>query len=585
VLDLIVRDPVLRRLVRMAASHRLMLALAAAAMALLAGAQVGVLQLVKILVDEGLVARDPGSISRLPLLILGLAAVQGVATFASAYSLQRISQTILFDLRERMFARLLHWPSPAFEATPSGMLITRFVNQANSAMASAAEVFTTALRDSLTVLGVLAYLLWQNWKLTLVALVLIPATAGVVAIFSRRLRRLNRATQLLLGEMTRSVQEAIDGQRVIKVYGGYDYEARRFRHVNARIKGFMMRAQVAWSAGTPLTQLLASLALAVIVWLALGLGSTGGVTPGVFVALAGGMFALMAPLKHLANLNGPLQRVLAAGESVFEMADSAAEEDRGARDLGRAVGAIELRGVCFSYAGASRPALDRIDLVIRPGEMIALVGPSGAGKTTLINLLPRFLGPTAGEILIDGVAASELTLASLRRQFALVSQDVVLFDDTIAANIAYGAARNATVEQVRAAAEAAYLVPFIDSLPQGLATPIGEHAMKLSGGQRQRLSIARAILKNAPLLLLDEATSALDSESERFIQASLERLMSGRTTLVVAHRLSTIERADRIVALDGGRVVEVGPHRELLARGGLYANLHRIQFAAVEESA
>jgi len=325
--------------------------------------------------------------------------------------------------------------------------------------------------------------------------------------------------------------------------------------------------------------------LAMIVWLALGLGSTGGVTPGVFVALAGGMFALMAPLKHLANLNGPLQRVLAAGESVFEMADSTVEEDRGARDLGRAVGAIELRSVTFSYAGAPRPALDRIDLVIRPGEMIALVGPSGAGKTTLINLLPRFLSPTAGEILIDGVAASELTLASLRRQFALVSQDVVLFDDTIAANIAYGAARNATVEQVRAAAEAAYLAPFIDSLPQGLATPIGEHAMKLSGGQRQRLSIARAILKNAPLLLLDEATSALDSESERFIQASLERLMSGRTTVVVAHRLSTIERADRIVALDGGRVVEVGPHRELLARGGMYANLHRIQFAAVAENA
>jgi subfamily B ATP-binding cassette protein MsbA len=289
---------------------------------------------------------------------------------------------------------------------------------------------------------------------------------------------------------------------------------------------------------------------------------------------------LLPPLRHLASLNGPLARMMAAGESVFAFIDSRPEDDRGTRSIERARGRIEFSGVSFAYPGASGAAVEDIDLVVEPGEMVALVGPSGAGKTTLINLVPRFITPTAGRILLDGVDTRELRLAGLRRQVALVSQEVILFDDTIAANIAYGGSRHASAEAVRAAADAAYLLPFIESLPEGFDTRIGENAVKLSGGQRQRLSIARALLKDAPILLLDEATSALDSESERYIQASLDRLMAGRTTFVVAHRLSTIEAASRIVVLEAGRIVEIGRHAELLARGGLYSHLHRIQFSA-----
>jgi len=304
---------------------------------------------------------------------------------------------------------------------------------------------------------------------------------------------------------------------------------------------------------------------------------------GDFVTFLTAALMLLQPLRHLAGLNGPLARMLAGGESVFGLIDSVSEQETGSRELERAVGTVRFRAVSFAYPNTATAALSAIDLDVRAGELIALVGPSGAGKTTLINLVARFIEPTGGSIELDGIAIRELTRASLRRQLALVSQDVVLFDDTIAANIAYGESRNASMDAIRSAAEAAYLLPFIESLPQGFSTPIGENAVKLSGGQRQRLSIARALLKDAPVLLLDEATSALDSESERFIQQSLDRLMRNRTTFVVAHRLSTIERADRIVVLEGGRIIEMGSHRDLLARGGLYSHLHSIQYARKEE--
>ncbi|MCS7070246.1 MAG: ATP-binding cassette domain-containing protein, partial [Anaerolinea sp.] len=382
-------------------------------------------------------------------------------------------------------------------------------------------------------------------------------------------------------DMAHVVREVIDGQQEVKIYDGYRYERDRFGKVNARMRGFLMRAQIAWAAGTPLSQLVATIALAIVVALALAAGPQGGVSPGVFVALAGGMFALVAPLKHLANLNGPLQRVLAASESVFEMIDSEAESDRGTVILSRVRGEVRFERVTVVYPGADAPALQNFSLEVRPGEMIALVGPSGAGKSTVIRLLPRLLAPTAGEIRLDGIALESITLDSLRAQFALVAQDPVLFDDTIAANIAYGAGRVTTDAEIRAAAQAAHLWSFIESLPDGLQTRIGENAVRLSGGQRQRLAIARAILKDAPILLLDEATSALDSESERLVQQSLETLTRGRTTFVVAHRLATVQRASRIVVLDQGQIVDVGTHQDLLARGGLYARLHALQIGAV----
>ena len=487
---------------------------------------------------------------------------------------------MLVELRQDMFDRLLRWPQSALENTPSGLVISKFINEASNALNLAAEVLTKLVKESLTTVVFLGEMLYYDWKLTLVMIVVGPAIGVVLRGFSRRLRRLNVDSQNMLGEMTRAVQEAHEGSRVIKVYAGNEYETTRFARINQRLRGFAMKMQVAWSASTPATQIIAAVGLAMVIYVAIWQAVDGRLSHVQFIQFLTPALLLLQPLRQLGSVNSSLARMAAAAESVFGMIDAPAEVETGERDLGHARGAIELRGVGFGYPGAAQPAVQDIDLVVKPGETIALVGPSGAGKTTLINLIPRFIRPTRGEIYLDGVALSDIRLESLRRQIALVSQDVVLFDDTIGANIAYGVSGGATAEQVRAAAEAAFLLPLIESLPNGFDTRIGENAVKLSGGQRQRLSIARALLKNAPILLLDEATSALDSESERYIQLSLERLMSGRTTFVVAHRLSTIERADRIVVMEDGRIREVGRHAELLARGGLYANLYRIQFAA-----
>jgi len=574
------RDPVFRRLMRMVLGHRRLLVLAAAAMVVTAAIDPLMARLTGVMLDKGFYERDVGAALWLPAAFIGLFVVRGLSTFSSAMLLNKVSQAVLVELRASMFDRLLHWPQERIEGTASGVVISRFLNEASNALNLAAEVMTTAVRDTLSVVALLSLLFYYNWKLTLVTLLIAPLLALVMRVVSRRLRRLNTENQEMLAEMTRAVQEAHEGSRVIKVYDGFDYERGRFADINGKLRRFAMKMQVAASAGTPLTQLIAAIGLSVVISMALWQARSSELSPGEFVTFLAAAMLLLPPLRHLSALNGPLARMLAAGETVFAFIDSQAEDDRGTVSIERARGRIEFRGVGFAYPGSASPAVEQVDLEVEPGEMVALVGPSGAGKTTMINLIARFIRPTGGQILLDGVDIQDLKLASLRRQVALVSQDVVLFDDTIAANIAYGGCRDASPEAVRAAADAAYLLPFIDSLPDGFDTRIGENAVKLSGGQRQRLSIARALLKDAPILLLDEATSALDSESERFIQASLARLMSGRTTFVVAHRLSTIEAASRIVVLEAGRIVEVGHHAELLARGGLYSHLHRIQFSA-----
>ncbi len=577
-------QPHLRRLVRSVLAHRRLLAIALVAMLFAAVTEPLMARLTGELLDQGFLARNAQAALWVPAAFVGVFLVRGLATFASTFVLARISQFVLVDLRAQMFDRLLTWPQSAFENTPSGIVINRFVNEASNALNLAAEVLTTAVRDTLTVLALLALLLWHNWQLTLVTLVVTPLIALILRVFSKRLRRLNVQNQAMLAEMTRAVQEAHEGSRVIKVYGGHAYETERFARINQRLRLFANKMQVAWSAATPLTQIIAACGLAVVIAVALWQAQGQALTPGEFITFLTAALMLLTPLRHLAGLNGPLARMVAAADSVFAMIDSAPEVETGRRTLehapGTKTGRIAFVNVSFAYATAAAPALTDINLQVEPGEMIALVGPSGAGKTTLINLIPRFVRPTAGHIELDGVSIETLTLASLRQHMALVSQDVVLFDDSIEANIAYGAQRGATREAVREAAQAANLLTFIEGLPHGFDTPIGENAVRLSGGQRQRLSIARALLKNAPILLLDEATSALDSESERFIQASLERLMQGRTTFVVAHRLSTIERADRIVVLEAGRIVEVGRHAELIRAQGLYSHLHQIQFSS-----
>ncbi len=576
-------DPNLRRLLRMVLSHRRLLVYGLIATAISAATEPLIARLAGVLTDQAMFQKDFASVIWMPIAFVGLFIVRGVAIFGGSYLLNRVSQAVLVDLRMSMFDRMLHWPTSTFENTPSGIVISKFVNEASNALNLAAEVMSSAVRDSLIVIGLLAMLFYYNWQLTLLTMIVAPPIGIALRAFSRRLRRLNLENQEMLGEMTRAIQEAHEGQRVVKVYEGADYESGRFRQINEKLRGFAMRMQVAWSAATPIAQVLGAIGVAIVMTVALWQAKNTRMSPGDFATFLAAALLLLPALRHLSSLNGPLARMAAASESVFRMIDTAPEADAGTRDIGRSRGEVEFRHVSFRYGGADANALSDFNLVVRPGEMIAFVGPSGAGKTTAVHLVPRFIRPTAGEILLDGVPLEELTLDSLRRQIALVSQDVVLFDDTIAANIAYGAQRDVPVERVREAADAAYLLPFIDSLPAGFETRIGENAVKLSGGQRQRLSIARALLKDAPILLLDEATSSLDSESERYIQSSLQRLMKGRTTFVVAHRLSTIERADRIVVLERGRVIEIGSHRELIGQGGLYARLHEIQFASTAD--
>jgi subfamily B ATP-binding cassette protein MsbA len=578
----LLNDPNLRRLLRMVLSHRRLLVFGLIATGVSAATEPLIARLAGVLTDQALFQKEFSAVIWMPIAFVGLFVVRGLSIFGGSYLLNRVSQGVLVDLRMSMFDRMLHWPTTTFENTPSGVVISKFVNEATNALNLAAEVMSTAVRDSLIVIGLLVMLFYYNWQLTLLTMIVAPPIGLALRAFSRRLRRLNLENQAMLGEMTRAVQEAHEGQRVVKVYEGADYESGRFRQINDKLRGFAMRMQVAWSAATPIAQVLGAIGVAIVMTVALWQAQNTKASPGEFVTFLAAALLLLPALRHLSSLNGPLARMAAASESVFKMIDIAPEDDAGTRDIGRARGEVAFRGVSFRYAGAEADALTDFNLSVRAGEMIAFVGPSGAGKTTAVHLIPRFIRPTAGEVRLDGVPLEELSLASLRRQIALVSQDVVLFDDSIAANIAYGAQRDASIERIREAADAAYLLSFIESLPQGFETRIGENAVKLSGGQRQRLSIARALLKDAPILLLDEATSALDSESERYIQSSLQRLMKGRTTFVVAHRLSTIERADRIVVLERGRVAEIGSHSDLIGRGGLYARLHGIQFASMD---
>ena len=515
-------------------------------------------------------------------LFLGVFLIRGLSSFLSVYALESVAARLVLDLRRDMFDRLMRIPAPAYDNVASGTLISKVTFDAQQVTEAATRAVTVLVRDTVAVLGLLGWMLWIDWKLTLIALATAPVVMAIVVYFSRRLRRMAHGVQRTMGDVTHVLQESIEGHKVVKVFSGQDYETRRFTDAANRVRRFQVKFAAAGAATAPIAQMITAIALAIILLLCARQFEAGAIAISDFVSFFTAMALLFSPIKRLTRVNALIQRGIAAAASVFAMIDAAVEADSGSVRIGRAEGRVELDSIAFRYEDDSKPVLDGVSITIEPGETVALVGPSGSGKTTIAGLIPRFYDPDGGSVRLDGVDLRDITLESLRANVALVSQDIVLFDDTVAANIAYGATAGASRGAIVEAARTAHALEFIEAMPDGLDTLIGERGVKLSGGQRQRLAIARAVLKDAPILILDEATSSLDSESERHIQEAVETLRAGRTTLVIAHRLSTVEGADRIVVMERGRVADIGSHTELMARNGLYAGLYRFQFSRRE---
>ena len=570
--------PDLKRLTALHAPYKKHLALALLAMVVTAATEPLLPYALKLLLDNGFGGKVNFSFWLVPLIVIGIFAMRGASTFASSYLMSYVSTRILNELRRRMFASMLNLPIDFYNTHTVGKVINSIMFEVQQIIEMVTKVFTSIVRSSLTVLGLLAWLLYLNWVLTLVTLVLLPLLTIVVRTTGKRLKKLNRDSLAVNAELTQVIEETTRAQQVIKIFGGQEYEKSRFEERAEQLRRYSMRMTTTFSATVPITQVITAAAVALVIVMALSQSEQGQITVGGFVSFITAMLMLLTPLKQLAEVNGPLQRGMAAAEEVFQLIDKTPERTGGKPLAGRSGGRIEFKDVSFAYPGHEEPALRHIDLSIAPGQTVAFVGMSGGGKSTLVSLLPGFYSASSGEILLDGQNIDTIALTSLRSQIAMVSQQVVLFDDTLAANIAYGDAAPDR-QRVEAAAAAAFLSDVIDGLPDGLETRLGDNGSRLSGGQRQRVAIARAIYKDAPILILDEATSALDTEAERAVQAALEHLMQGKTTLVIAHRLSTIERADRIVVLSHGKIMETGSHQQLLDANGAYANLHRLQFS------
>ncbi len=533
--------------------------------------------LIQPLLDGSFVNKDPQAIRLIPLLLVAVFIVRGITDFIGKLAMDWIAHRVVMDLRNALFSKLLTLPTRYFDDHSAGNLLSRLTYDVNQVMTATTQALVSLVKDGLSVIGLLGWMLYLNWQLSLMAFLIAPGIALIMRLVSRRLRRLSRELQELMGDLNHVIDEVLQGHKVIRIFGGQDYERERFHRVNNRVRQFNLKLAALSEGSGPLVQLLAIIALGAVIYFAALQSAANQITVGGFVSLFGAMAMLLAPIKRLTKVNEHLQRGLAAAETIFALLDEPPEPDQGIRAIGRAQGRVSFHHVSHRYRTDGAEVIHQFSLEVQPGETIALVGPSGSGKTTLMSLLPRFYPLDAGEIQLDGVPIQELRLADLRANLAYVSQDIVLFNDTVAANIAYGAGFKSSESELIRAAESAHAMEFIRELPQGLHTMIGENGARLSGGQRQRLAIARALLKNAPILILDEATSALDTQSERKVQQALDALRQGRTAFVIAHRLSTIENADRIVVLDRGSMVEIGTHTELLDRNGLYASLYQMQ--------
>ena len=532
----------------------------------------------KPLLDGTFVERDPQFLFWSPIVLVVLFLVRGSCNLVSQIAFAWVSGKLVFDLRQLMFERVLTLPTSYYDAHATGMIITKITHNVTQVTVAVTKVLMILVRDTVIVTGLIAYMLYLNWQFSLLVFVLLPVLALTVRLIARRLRRLSRSNQAAMGEITHVVGEGVRGHKVIKVFGGRESEIRRFlQHANW-VRRYQFKIKVADAAGEPLVEGIAAAMIATLIYVGTGQMGHEPMSVGAFVSFLAALGLLFAPIKRLVGINQPLQSGLAGAESVFELMDQLPERDDGRRVLGRVAGELVFKDVHFRYPSAKEDALKGISFESRPGSTTALVGASGSGKTTIASLVPRFYEVNAGEILLDGINIRDVTLNSLRNQISYVGQESVLFNDTVAANIAYGCSDDAPQEAIEEAARAAYALDFIRELPDGFETRVGEDGVLLSGGQRQRIAIARALLKNAPVLILDEATSALDTESERYVQSALQNLTRNRTTLVIAHRLSTIVHADQILVVSNGRIVERGSHDELLSQDGQYSLLYRKQF-------
>ncbi len=548
------------------------------AMAIFAATETGLAAMMQPLIDGSFVEKDPYTIKWVPLALIGLFIIRGISSFFTIYGMGWIARNIIESLRGQMFARLLVLPASFYDQTTSGKLMSKLLYDVEQVANATTDAILTLIRDTLTIIGLLAWMIYINGLLSLIILTTVPLIALLVYKVSSRFRKISKIIQDSMGDVGHICSEIIEGQREVKTFGSQQYEFQRFKKVNQKNRQQRMKKIATEAISQPIIQLIAVLGLAGVIYLATLPEMLETISSGSFISFVTAMLMILTPLKRLTKINSKLQTAIAASESIFGLLDEHAEQDNGQQTISRANGEVRYDHVSFSYHKDKGPVLDDISLHIKPGQTVAFVGHSGSGKTTLVSLLTRFYRVEQGKITIDGTDINDLTLVNLRQQISLVNQQVVLFNDSIANNIAYGQQNHISNEKIISAAKSAHAWDFIERLPDGLATEVGQNGVLLSGGQRQRIAIARALLCDTPILILDEATASLDTEAERHIQAALEKLMEQRTTLVIAHRLSTIEKADQIIVMHNGRIIETGTHKELLSKGQHYAELHRLQF-------